>query len=180
MYTLPKRHMEGKMLKDDAGGDRYVGNRVWLLEQALEAKQRWERIVPIPEALGQELDRELAALFKQASWDKVDEEWLDWGFRMPAYSGNLTTRDDQGAYIPWSGFPGGPGPVQANVAQLAGQDRRGSRARGGWRPTKYYTVSEVGERISDDPTEANWALLPDDQGGYDVFNISSESLPYPV
>ncbi|KAK4044120.1 hypothetical protein C8A01DRAFT_31721 [Parachaetomium inaequale] len=179
VYELPKRHMEGKMLRDDAGGgDRYVSNRLWLLEQALEVKQRWERIVPMPEVLARELERELASLFQQEGFEKVDEEWLDWGFQMPAYSGNLATRDDQGAYIPWNGFPG-LGQVQANVAQVAGQDRRGSRARGGWRPTKYFTVSEVGERISDNPTEANWALLPDDQGGYDVFNISMVLRDHP-
>jgi hypothetical protein len=31
-----------------------------------------------------------------------------------------------------------------------------------------------GEMVSDDPFGPNWALLPDGQGGYDVFDVRGE------
>ncbi|KAK3294383.1 uncharacterized protein B0H64DRAFT_400579 [Chaetomium fimeti] len=54
---------------------------------------------------------------------------------------------------------------------VGGGSGAGPRGSGRRWPTKYFTVSEVGEMISDDPSGANWALLPDNQGGYDVFDV---------
>jgi len=43
-------------------------------------------------------------------------------------------------------------------------------------PTTYVSVSEVGDMVSTDPSGGpNWALLPDNGGGYDVFDIRCES-----
>lgn len=59
------------------------------------------------------------------------------------------------------------------MAAQTGEKR--SKSRGVGLRTRYFTVSEVGERVSKDPSGTNWALLADDDGGYDVFDVSGES-----
>jgi hypothetical protein len=168
-----RRGEEGRVVRD--GGVSVGWNRMWLLERALELKQRWERVEPLPMSLAVELERQLVVLLRQVGVEKVDDEWLDWDFEFPEYSGESVSRDGQGAYVPWTGFPpvqeetastlsSGQGQAQAMATQVARGGGGGPRGSSGRRPIKYFTVSEVGEMVSDDPSGPNWALLPDGQG----------------
>ncbi len=185
LYVLPERHEQGHFLTNELGQQQYMGNRLWLLHMALDMKQQGEGTEPLPAALAAALNRELQSLLAQASFLRQDEEWLDWGFEFPAYSEELVTVDEQGGYVPW-GLPAGLGAgnwgpgghMQAMAAQVLGQPWPPpvTRGREPWTKT-HFTVSEVGERISDQPGGTNWALAPDDQGGYDVFDVSCEFPP---
>ena len=184
VYTLSKRHQEGHLRENEYGEEEYVGNRLYLLAVALLLKQQGEGTRPVPAALAAALTRELQSLFGQAAYEKDDDEWLDWGFEFPAYSEQLVTVDEEGGYVPWGGLPAAPvgfgpgGHMIAMAAQVRGQRWPPPVTRGKepWLKN-YFTVSEVGERISHGGGGTNWALAPDDEGGYDVFDVSCEFLP---
>lgn len=40
--------------------------------------------------------------------------------------------------------------------------------------TRYFTVSEVGDKAPDNRTGTNWALVDDGMGGYDVVDVSGK------
>jgi hypothetical protein len=185
VFELGKRHHEPYVRRNENGEVvEYVRNRTRLLLRAMEVKQHWERLVPIPRSLAEAVDMELRALLDQDGFG-MDEEWLDWGFVFPEYSEELVSTGRQGMSVPWvgvgqgGGAPSGGGPAQghAHMAQIVGRGKGGSKGRVKQPRTGYFTVSEVGEKISDERTGPNWALLSDDQGGYDVFDVSGEFFP---
>ncbi|KAH6856166.1 hypothetical protein B0I37DRAFT_366715 [Chaetomium sp. MPI-CAGE-AT-0009] len=136
----------------------------------------WEGVEPLPLPLAVEVERLLVGLFGQVVFEKANEEWLDWDFEFPEYSAELVCRDAQGVYVPWMEFSpvqGDEAQTQAMAVQVVGGGGGGPRGSSGQRPTRYFTVSEVGEMISDGPAGANWALLPNGQGGYDVFDVTA-------
>jgi hypothetical protein len=186
IYYMYKRHTGG------------VNHRIWLLERARNIMLDQTAVYPVPALLLYAMEWELQRLLQQAAFEVVDnDEWLDWEFELPPYRKDfVTTHEDpqgQGLFmVPWQGYPGGwpqpgdqalelspraPPMMQAMAARVVSEGavrvpgRRGTR-----RPTTYFTVSEVGEMMSDDRTGPNWALLPDGQGGYDVFDLSGECL----
>lgn len=177
VYSLPERHRVGHAERDEDGNVvGYMSNRLWLLERALEIKQELEGVEPLPLPLADALEQELASLFRQAAFEVEDEDWLEWRFEFPVYSGQLVTRDMEGMYTPWPAQEGsfgdaagpvgvGQGNIEARPVQVNPR-RRGLMGGMGRQPRKHYTVSQVGER--------NWALMPDEHGGYDVFDVSGE------
>ena len=183
-YELPARHQTPRMKTDDRGRQQPVPTRLWLLQAALDQKEEGERRWPIPAPLMAMVNRELHSLFVQATIDKEAEDWLDWGFEFPVYSEQLVTVNANGGYVP-HGLPAAAAAaagvdvqMQGMVAQVVGQrwPPPVTRGREPW-SKNHFTVSEVGERVSDQPGGTNWALAPDDQGGYDVWDISCEFFP---
>ncbi|KAK4096089.1 hypothetical protein N658DRAFT_459306 [Parathielavia hyrcaniae] len=172
---LGKRHKDGHVERDENGDVvRHMGNREWLLEEALKEKERAERFEPLPRPLAEALERELRSLFQQALFEKMEDEWLDWGFEFPEYSDELVTTDEVGDYVPWFELAAAAqAQGHAHRAQLVRRKRDRFKTRA-WLPkTKYFTVSEVAENRSDSRTLTNWGLLPDEEGGYDVFDVTS-------
>ncbi|KAK3307400.1 uncharacterized protein B0T15DRAFT_177191 [Chaetomium strumarium] len=179
MYYMYERHPGG------------VNNRIWLLEQARDIVRGQIAVSPVPTPLAYALETEVQRLLQEAAFEVVDnDEWLDWEFELPPYTTDIVTAHEdaqQGMFlVPWQGFPGGwpqPGDqdlelsprapqMQAMAARVVLEGYRAPGRRGTRRPTTYFTVSEVGEMMSDDRTGPNWALLRDGQGGYDVFDLS--------
>jgi len=189
VYSLGDRHQVGHAVRWDADGnvEEYQDNRLYLLEKALEMKQHFDGMSPLPVGLAEALDLELKSLFVQAGTygenPKCIDEWLDWGFEFPVYSEDWTTVGADGTYIPWPEAVGGHGqaaPAQGGQVMAAQAGDRRSKSRAGGLRTKYFTVSEVGERVSNDPSGTNWALLADNHGGYDVFDVSGELVLDPL
>ncbi|KAL2190085.1 hypothetical protein L209DRAFT_156586 [Thermothelomyces heterothallicus CBS 203.75] len=191
LYHLPDRHLKGHTEKDEHGEVVvYQSSRLWLLERALEIMQDREAVEPLPMALSMELERELQSLFQQDASEKTIEEWLDWSFKFPEYTGNLMKKNEYAVYVPWTGYPtvqGAPGPASgpsghpgqgqahAMAAQVGGRKKHGLGSLHAPAPTRYFTVSEVGEATLNDPTgTSHLALLPDDTGGYDVVDVGGE------
>lgn len=160
-------------------------NRVWLLEQAIKCKREHEQLFPLPEPLSQALNMGLQALFAQAVAGSDDNNWLKFDFDFPPYSTTFVTRDGAGNITPFSGF-GSSGVtgddleisplVTAAAARVVTGRRRGSGLRLAQPQRRYFTVSEVGEMVSDDRMGTNWALVADGQGGYNVVDVSGESI----
>jgi hypothetical protein len=188
VFELGLRHHDPVVRRDESGEVvEYVRKRTWLLMKAVEVKQQWEGVEPVPRPLAVAVEMELRSLLDQDGFVKMEDEWLDWGFAFPEYSGELVITDERGVYVPWvelgqgGGASSGAGPAQGHVrvAQSVRRDKGGSKGHVKQPQPKYFTVSEVGERISDDAAGTNWALLLDDQGGYDVFDVSRE-FPWPL
>lgn len=184
VYTLDDRHQVGHATQWDWDGNvvEYQDNRLYLLEKALECKQQYDGVNPLPVGLAEALDLELKSLFGQAGNygenPKLLDEWLDWGFEFPVYSEDWATVGEDGTYIPWPAAVGGHGQAvstQGGQVMAAQTGERRQKTQGVGLRTRYFTVSEVGEMVSRDPSGTNWALLADDDGGYDVFDVSGKS-----
>lgn len=158
--------------------------RVDLLLRAEEEMREWEVLEPLTVPLAVELKRELQSLLHQMTnggGGDENDEWLEWGFEFPEYASPLVVRDDLRNFVPWPQLtpghgagvgPGGGGNVQANPAQVAEAGQRVGR-----QPTKYFTVSEIGDmRLALDPDDerTNWILVRDEDGGQEIYDIAGE------
>ncbi|KAL2164868.1 hypothetical protein VTH06DRAFT_164 [Thermothelomyces fergusii] len=185
-FNLPDRHLEGHVETGENGEVvRQKSSRMWLLEMALNMIREREVTEPLPMALSKALEEEVRSLFLQHTFEKKDEEWLDWGFKFPTYDRHLMRKNEHGMYVPWTGYnptmaQGAPGsasdpsahPAQARAAQVGGgRMRQDLGSPDAPTPTRYFTVSEVGDTTLNEPTGTSLALLPDGMGGYDVVDV---------
>jgi hypothetical protein len=192
-FTLNARHWRDPVRDENGDIVDSVESRTLrmeLLQRASHVLRHRVVFEPVTVELAQALEMELNSLFYQVVngyGGDEDDEWLSWGFEFPEYSSKLVTKDASGGFLPWPQLtpgPGGPvqggpgvghGHVQANPAQVAGARRRGIR-----QPPKYFTVSEFGDMVLsvDGDERPNWALVRDDEGGQDVYDVTGEFLFY--